>query len=69
MIMSAKEVLEGFDHLPADDQRLVASEIFRRFAASDAPALSDEELTACAEELFVALDQEEAESGGPSASR
>lgn len=38
----------------------MASEIFKRTVSFDFPALSDEDLTLSAEELFLELDQREA---------
>lgn len=63
MILSANDILNGFDHLPVTDQKKVAAEILRRYQSADSPPLSDDDLTACAEVVFLALDQEEAERG------
>ena len=60
MNASAQQLLDRFDELPCDDQQEVAREILRRTVEFDVPALTDEELTQQADELFFELDQAEA---------
>ncbi len=56
----AEEILRNFDKLSNPEQLEIAREILRRIVDLDFPALADEELALNAEELFLALDQEEA---------
>lgn len=56
----AEEILKNFDKLSNPEQLEIAREILRRIVDLDFPALADEELVLNAEELFLALDQEEA---------
>ncbi len=58
--VQVKELLHSFDALPQTDQRLFAFEILRKTIQFDFPPLEDDELVYHAEELFLALDQEEA---------
>ncbi len=60
MSTSAQNFIESFDKLPDAEKQKVASEILRRTANFDMPALSDEELVLSAEELFLELDRREA---------
>ena len=69
MILSANDILDGFNQLPIVEQRKVAAEILRRYQTGGSSSLSDDELTACAEELFLALDQEEAARGDSAQTR
>ena len=69
MILSADEILRGFDHLPTVEQRKVAAETLRRYQSGAGSSLTDDELVACAEDLFLALDLEEAARGGSAPSR
>jgi len=55
-----QELLTTFDHLSHDDQLEAAVEILRKTIQFNFPSLDDDELVACAEELFLALDYEEA---------
>ncbi len=55
------EVLESFESLPNEAKREVASEILRRVAKFDNPPLTDEELTAIADDLFAELDRRESQ--------
>ncbi|MBW4619106.1 MAG: hypothetical protein KME17_07075 [Cyanosarcina radialis HA8281-LM2] len=61
MAALAQEILNSFDRLPASEQSLVALEILRRLVNFDFPPLRDEDLVSNAEELFLALDRQEAE--------
>ncbi len=59
MTTNAIALLETFDDLSHDEQLAVAAAIALRLRQS-VGNLDDETLTAAADELFVALDQEEA---------
>ena len=61
MTVLAQEVLLTFDKLPESDQLEVALEILRRLVHFDFPPLTDEDFILNAEELFLVLDQQEAE--------
>jgi hypothetical protein len=61
MTALAQEILNSFDSLPNTEQLEIALEILRRLVNFDFPPLSDEDLTLNAEELFLALDQQEAD--------
>jgi len=59
MTALAQEILKNFDRLPDTEQLEIALEILRRIINFDFPPLTDEDLTLNAEELFLALDQQE----------
>jgi len=59
MTASAQEILKNFDRLPDTEQLEIALEILRRIINFDFLPLTDEDLTLNAEELFLALDQQE----------
>ncbi|MCL6435371.1 MAG: hypothetical protein K6T90_14395 [Leptolyngbyaceae cyanobacterium HOT.MB2.61] len=59
MTTSAQEILNNFDRLPDTEQLEIALEILRRIVNFNFPLLTDEALTLNAEELFLALDQQE----------
>jgi len=61
MTAVAQQILNSFDELPAPEQLEIALEILKRLANFDFPPLADEDLVFNAEELFLALDQQEAE--------
>ncbi|AIE73599.1 hypothetical protein KQ311_14260 [Synechocystis sp. CS-94] len=61
MTALAQEILNNFDKLPNIEQRKIALEIFRRIAHFDSLPLTDEDLSLNAEELFLALDQQESD--------
>jgi predicted HAD superfamily phosphohydrolase len=63
MTASVQRILESFERLPEDEKREVVLEILRRTPFFDLPDLSDEELVQSADELFLALDREEARNG------
>jgi hypothetical protein len=65
MTTLAQEVLNGFDSLPNPEQLEIALEILRRLSNFDFPPLSDEDLALNAEDLFLALDQEEVDYEQP----
>jgi hypothetical protein len=60
MNVQVKELLHSFDALPQCDQRIFAFEILRRTIRFDLPPLEDDDLVYHAEELFLALEREEA---------
>jgi hypothetical protein len=57
----AQELLITFDNLPDAERIEVALEILRRLLNFDFPSLTDEDLVLNAEELFLALDHQEAD--------
>ena len=59
MTALAQEILNNFDRLPDTEQLEIALAILRRIIHLDFPPLADEDLTLNAEELFLALDQQE----------
>ena len=61
MTASAQEILNTFDKLPNAEQLEIAVEILRRLINFDFPPLTDEDLVLNAEDLFLALDQQEAD--------
>lgn len=61
MTAFTQEILNTFDQLPNTEQLEVAVEILRRLLNFDFPPLTDEDLSLNAEELFLALDQQEAD--------
>ncbi|EAW38528.1 hypothetical protein [Lyngbya sp. PCC 8106] len=61
MTVLAQEILNTFDRLPDAEQLEVAVEILRRLVHLDFPPLTDEDLVLNAEELFLTLDQQEAD--------
>jgi hypothetical protein len=60
MSAAAQQLLDAFDALPEADKHQVVIDILRRFAGAGAGDLPEEALTAAADELFLALDAEEA---------
>ncbi len=61
MTVLAQEILKTFDKLPNKEKSEIALQILRRLAGSDFPPLTNENLVLNAEELFLALDQQESE--------
>lgn len=63
----AQEILKNFDDLPTTEQQAIllqrrfaiAVEILKRVINFDVPSLTDEDLVLNAEELFLALDEQE----------
>jgi hypothetical protein len=60
---SVQDLLQSFDSLSESEKKEVASEILRRSVKFDLPPLSDEELVANAELLFLELDRRESGNG------
>jgi hypothetical protein len=63
MTNSAKALLESFDELPDAEKRDVVRAILQRALHLDSPPLTDEELVARAEDIFLDLDKREAANG------
>ncbi|WP_035986916.1 hypothetical protein [Leptolyngbya sp. KIOST-1] len=61
MTALAQEILNSFDSLPSAEQVEIALEILRRLVNLDFLPLTDDDLALNAEELFLALDQQEAD--------
>jgi hypothetical protein len=59
MTTEAQNLLQTFELLQEADKREVAAEIMRRSVSFDVPPLSDDQLTAIADELFLELDKED----------
>ncbi|MCT7958060.1 hypothetical protein [Laspinema palackyanum] len=55
----AQEILKNFDDLPKTEQQAIAVEILNRVINFDVPPLTDEDLVLNAEELFLALDEQQ----------
>lgn len=63
MTVAAAKVIDEFKKLEPGEQRSVWNELARTVMASDYGPLSDEELTAIADQTFVLLDKEEEADG------
>lgn len=59
MTALAREILNKLDRLPDTEQLEIALEILKRIINLEFPPLTDEDLTLNAEDLFLALDQQE----------
>lgn len=55
----ASQILATFETLPATEQHEIVTQLLRRTSAFPSTPLSDDELTAVADELFQMLDAEE----------
>jgi hypothetical protein len=62
MTAAVKELLNHFERLSEQEQQEAARAILVRTVQAKSPALSDEQLTALADETFFQLDQREAGS-------
>ena len=62
MTATVENILISFEKLTEPEKRDLAIEVVRRTDVFGAPDLSDEEQTLLAEDLFLTLDREEAES-------
>jgi hypothetical protein len=60
MSAAVQQLLDSFDALAEADKHQVAVEILRRFASTGTGDLPEEALLGAADELFRALDDEEA---------
>jgi len=65
MTAAVRRFLESFDALPEPEKYQAAIEILRRVTAAGEGDLSDEALVGAADELFRALDAEEARHAEP----
>ncbi|HEX9653807.1 MAG TPA: hypothetical protein VGA99_08850 [bacterium] len=63
MTAEIRDILSSFERLPETDKREVALEIIRRTLDFSFPPLSDEELVANAEDVFLELDLGESGDG------
>ena len=63
MTLSAQQIIESFEHLPESEKQRVAYEILRSSVHLAIPPLTDEELIAATENLFLALDARETIDG------
>jgi hypothetical protein len=61
MTATVENLLVSFERLTESEKRDLAIEVVRRTDIFGSPDLSDEEQTLLAEDLFLALDREEAE--------
>ena len=61
MTETVENLLVYFEKLTETEKQDLAIEVVRRTDIFGAPELSDEEITLAAEDLFLALDREEAE--------
>jgi hypothetical protein len=59
MNANAQKILSSFDLLPPTAKQEVAFEILRRTREFDFPPLTDDDLIANAEAVFLELDQQE----------
>jgi hypothetical protein len=59
MTSAVRELISRFERLDEHDQVEAAREIIRRTAMAEIPPLTDEDLTALADELFIELEREE----------
>ncbi|HRX79007.1 MAG TPA: hypothetical protein P5307_08085 [Pirellulaceae bacterium] len=63
MSPTVQQFLESFEGMPDGARKEIALEILRRTVTSETTTLSDEELTAAAEDIFLMLDASEADDG------
>lgn len=59
MTASAKAVIEGFESLPDVEKREVLATLLRSVKDLEYPEVSDDELTAAADEVFLEYDRRE----------
>lgn len=59
MSTATQSILESFNQLPEPEKRELAAEIIRWTANLDFPPLTDKDLVATADELFLDLDRAE----------
>jgi hypothetical protein len=65
MSAAVQQLLDSFDTLADADKHQAVTEILRRFGCADAGDLSEDALLAAADELFLALDDEEVRHASP----
>jgi len=56
MSRESQALLEAFEHLPAEEKRVLTDEILRRAPPFDSGPLADEEISAAAVALFESLE-------------
>ncbi len=61
MTQTVENLLVSFEQLTEPEKRDLAIEVVRRTEIFGSPDISDDEQTLLAEDLFLALDREEAE--------
>lgn len=61
MTPTVEHLLESFEQLTESEKHDLAVEVLRRTDVFGAPDFSDDELNLAAEDLFLALDREEAD--------
>ena len=59
MTTAVRDILQSFERLAEVDRRELATEIMRRCLRLEFPPLSNEDLMANAEDLFLELDRRE----------
>ena len=59
MTEASQSIISVFDGLPPADKHAVAVAILQRVCSQEYPPLTDDELTAIAEDRFLTLDDEE----------
>jgi hypothetical protein len=59
---AARRLIEAFEALPVEEQREVKLELLRREIELPYPSITDEEMLAVADELFVMYDYEDLET-------
>lgn len=62
MTPTVEHLLEAFEQLTEAEKQALAIEVVRRTDIFGAPDMSEVELSLAAEDLFLALDREEAEA-------
>ena len=63
MTTAVEKLLDSFDHLSEIERRDAIAAILLRSARLEYPPLTDDELTAIAEERFLELDAQETSDG------
>ena len=69
MTLSVQQIIDSFERLPDPEKQKVAYEILRRSVHLEVPTLADGDLVAVAEDLFLTLEEQEAENGPPEQGR
>ena len=60
MTSTAIDILNSIDNLPSQEQHQLVMALLRRVSPVEINELMDEELTLCAESIFLELDRAEA---------
>jgi len=61
MSRETQALLEAFEHLPAEEKRVLTEELLRRSLPFDSGPLEDEEIGAASKALFESLEEEDAD--------